>query len=155
MITADHGEHLDDYGVERGHGTLWITNLRTPLLIRCPGLIETGTVVDELTRQIDVLPTVLDYCALPLPYDVQGMSLRGLIEGEDAGLRLVHQGQAVHGEADTVTVRTEDYTFFFGDTRALVHVFNRRVDPTEDADLWQEGAAQQSVAHSLHDGRQR
>jgi hypothetical protein len=39
--------------------------------------------------------------------------------------------------------------------RALVHVFNRRVDPTEDADLWQEGAAQQSVAHSLHDGRQR
>ncbi len=45
------------------------------------------------------------------------------------------------------------HTFFFGDTRALVHVFNRRVDPTEDADLWQEGAAQQSVAHSLHDRR--
>ena len=76
VITADHGEHLDDHGVERGHGTLWITNLRTPLLTRCPGLIETGTVGDELTRQIDVLPTVLDYCAVPLPSDVLGMSLR-------------------------------------------------------------------------------
>ncbi len=76
VVTADHGEHLDDHGVERGHGTLWITNLRTPLLTRCPGLIETGTVGDELTRQIDVLPTVLDYCAVALPSDVLGMSLR-------------------------------------------------------------------------------
>ena len=90
LITADHDEHLDDHGVERGHGTLWITNLRVPLLIRCPGLIAPGRVVDELTRQIDILPTLLDYCDLPMPYDVQGMSLRGMISGDDFVLRLVH-----------------------------------------------------------------
>ncbi len=128
---------------------LWV-----PLLIRCPGLIAPGRVVDELTRQIDILPTLLDYCDLPMPYDVQGMSLRGMISGDDVGLRLVHRGQAVHSEADTVTVRTEDHTFFFEDRR-LVHVFDRQADPDEDTDLWPEGAARQSVAHSVRDGRER
>ena len=155
VITADHGEHLEDHGVERGHGTLWITNLRIPLLVRCPELIEAGTVVGELTRQIDVLPTLLDYCQLPMPYDVQGMSLRGLIEGRDTGLRLVHQGQAVHDEADTVTLRTADHTFFFGDDHDLVHLFDRRTDPQEETDLWGAGSARQSVEHSVRDGEEK
>jgi arylsulfatase A-like enzyme len=154
VITADHGEHLNDHGVERGHGTLWITNLRIPLLIRSPELVEAGTVVGELTRQIDVMPTILDYCGLPMPYDVLGMSLRGLIEGTDASLRLVHQGQAVHDDADIVTLRTEGHTFFF-DAGALVHVFDRQADSMEDADLWAQGAARQSVAHSERDARER
>jgi arylsulfatase A-like enzyme len=154
-ITADHGEHLNDHGVERGHGTLWITNLRIPLLVRCPGLIQPGSVAQELTRQIDVLPTILDYCELPMPYNVQGMSLRGLIEGRDSGMRLVHEGQAVHKDGETVTVRSEKYAFFFGDDGDLVHIFDRRVDAGEDADLWErDSAARQSVEHSLRDGRQ-
>lgn len=154
-ITADHGEHLNDHGIERGHGTLWITNLRIPLLIRCSGLIQPGTVAQDLTRQIDVLPTILDYCDLPMPYDVQGMSLRGLIEGRDSWMRLVHQGQAMHGDSNTVTVRTEHYAFFFDDDGDLVHIFDRRVDESEDEDLWEcYGAVRQSIEHSLRDGRQ-
>ena len=155
-ITADHGEHLDDHGVERGHGTVWITNLWIPLLLRYPEVIPSGSVVGELTRQIDVLPTLLDYCGLSMPYNVQGMSLRGTIEGEDVGMRLVHQGQAVHGEADTVTLRTEDYTFFFGEGGHLAHGFDRRVDPGEERDLCSgDGAIRQSVEHSLQDGKER
>ena len=155
-ITADHGEHLDDHGVERGHGTLWITNAWTPFLLRCPGAIEPGSAVDELTRQIDVLPTILNYCSLPMPYDVQGMSLRGLIEGKDADMRLVHQGQAVYGETDSTTMRTEQYTFFFGDNRDLVHAFDRRTDPQEEKDLWAtDGRAPQSVEHSMRDGEEK
>ncbi len=155
VITADHGEHLNDHGVERGHGTLWISNAHIPLLIRCPGSIQPGTTADELTRQIDVLPTILDYCELPMPYDVQGMSLRGLIEGRDLGLRLVQQGQAVHGDTDTVTVRTGEYAFFFGNDGDLVHVFDRRSDEGEAQDLWKrDGRAQQSVEHSVRDGEE-
>ena len=35
--------------------------------MRFPKRIEPGTTVAELTRQIDVLPTILDYCGLPMP----------------------------------------------------------------------------------------
>ena len=93
VITADHGEHLNDHDVERGHGTLWPSNLWVPLLVRSRGLIEPGVVVPELTRQIDVLPTILDYCELPMPHDMEGMSLRGLIEGTDRELGLFHCGR--------------------------------------------------------------
>ena len=53
-----------------------------------------------------------------------------------------------------MTVRTEYHTFFFEDRR-LVHVFGRQADPNEDTNLRPEGAARQSVAHSVRDGRER
>ena len=155
IITADHGEHLNDHGVERGHGTLWHSNLRVPLLMRSPDLIEPGTVVPELTRQIDVLPTILDYCGLPMPYNVEGLSLRGLIEGTDSDLRLLHQSQIIHGDTYTTTVRNAEYAFLFGDGKDLVHAFDRRSDPDEESDLWtREGTTRHSVEHSERDARE-
>ena len=136
VITADHGEHLNDHGVTRGHGTLWQTCLWVPLLIRLPGLIEPGTVIPELTRQIDILPTILDYCGMPMPYDVEGMSLRGLIEGTDSDLHLVHQGQAIHDETYTATIKNKEYAFHFGNGKNLVHVFDSRDDSDEEHDQW-------------------
>ena len=154
MITADHGAHLNDHGVERGHGTLWITNAWIPLLMRAPGLIDSGVVVGELTRQIDVLPTILDYCGLTMPYDVQGMSLRGAIEGLDSGMRLVHQGQAVYDGNDSVTVRTAEYAFHFGDGE-LARVFDRRRDAAEEASILSaDGVVSDSVEHSVRDGQE-
>jgi hypothetical protein len=71
-------------------------------------------------------------------------------------MRLVHQGQAVYGETDTTTMRTEQYTFFFGDNRDLVHAFDRRTDPQEEKDLWAtDGRAPQSVEHSVRDGEEK
>ena len=156
VLTADHGEHLNDHGVERGHGTLWITNVWIPLLMRRPGVINPGAHVDELTRQIDVLPTILDYCELPMPYDIQGMSLRGAIEGRDSGMRLVHQGQIVHDEVDTMTLRTENFAFHFGDHGDLARAFDRRVDGQEEENLLgSDGRLRQSVEHSIKDGQEK
>ena len=156
VISADHGEHLNDHGVERGHGTLWLTNLWVPLLVRSPGLIEPGVVVPELTRQIDVLPTVLDYCELPMPHNMEGMSLRGLIEGADENLGLFHCGQAIYDDTYTVTVRNAEYAFHFGDGKNLVHAFDLRSDPDEDDDLWHgDSLARHSAEHSLKDARKK
>jgi choline-sulfatase len=156
VITADHGEHLNDHGIERGHGTLWHNNLRVPLLMRCPEHIKPGTTVADLTRQIDVLPTILDYCGLPMPYNLEGMSLRGLIEATDADLRLTHQSQTVAAGIHTATVRTAEYAFHFGANNDLAHVFDRRVDADEENDLWRQGSpAGYSVEHSVRDAQEK
>ena len=155
VITADHGEHLNDHGVERGHGTLWPTTLWVPLLIRGPGMIESGGIVPELTRQIDVLPTILDYCKLPMPHNVEGMSLRGLIEGTDRNLGLIHCGQAIHDDTYTVTIRNRDYAFHFGDQGSLAHVFDLRSDPLEENNRWvTDVTAEYSTEHSRRDAQQ-
>jgi arylsulfatase A-like enzyme len=156
VITADHGEHLNDHGVERGHGTLWLTNLWVPLLMRAPSLVAPGAVVPELTRQIDVLPTVLDYCDIPMPHNMEGMSLRNLIEGTDRDLGLFHCGQAIYDDNHTVTLRNAEYAFHFGDGKNLVHAFDLRSDPGENEDLWNgDSHARYSVDHSVKDGQEK
>lgn len=156
VVTADHGEHLNDHGVERGHGTLWLTNLHIPLAIRAPNLIEPGTVVPELTRQIDVLPTLLDYLELPMPHNVEGMSLRGLIEGDDRDLHLAHVGQAINDERFALTLRNQRYALHFAEDMELAHVFDLGRDLGEAHDLWQAPHdADYSVEHSVRDGKEK
>ncbi len=56
--------------------------LRSPLLIRWPGRISSGTVVSQITGAIDLLPTLVDLTEVPRigekPLD--GLSLRPLLE---------------------------------------------------------------------------
>ena len=142
VITADHGEHINDHGVERGHGSQFLTNLQVPLLMRAPGLINAGTVVNELTRQIDVLPTILEFCQMPMPHNVEGMSLRGLIEGTESGLRLVHHGHCVNDREAPfppylASIRNGEYAFLFGQEKSLTHIFDLRGDAGEEVNLWQ------------------
>ena len=51
-----------------------------PLVISRPGHLKAGTTSDALTTQADVLPTLCDLAGLPAPPDVDGQSLRPLLE---------------------------------------------------------------------------
>jgi N-acetylglucosamine-6-sulfatase len=53
--------------------------LRVPMLIRYPALIKAGTVVSQLTLNIDVAPTFLDLAGAAIPADLQGRSWLPLI----------------------------------------------------------------------------
>ena len=63
VVTADHGEGLDEHG-EAVHGFfLYETTLHVPLIIRGPR-VTPGTRIEGVTRSIDVMPTVLDLLGL-------------------------------------------------------------------------------------------
>ena len=79
IVTADHGESLDQHG-EKTHGIfVYDATMHIPLVIRAPGL-KPGTVVDAATSSIDVVPTILDLLALPA-MTTQGKSLTRLLAG--------------------------------------------------------------------------
>ncbi len=83
VITADHGEDLQDHG-ELGHGLfVYDTTVRIPLLLRLPDLTAAGTVVSEQVRLLDVGPTLLELTGLPLPDPdrVSGRSMASFIVG--------------------------------------------------------------------------
>jgi arylsulfatase A-like enzyme len=68
-------------GLEIGHGfALHEALVRVPLIIAGPGVAATGP-VHEQVRHVDLFPTLADLCALELPMNVDGRSLRPLIEG--------------------------------------------------------------------------
>jgi len=60
----------------------------TPLLVSWPGTLEGGQVFDELVSSIDIMPSILEANALPVPESVEGISFWPLITGqEDAPVR--------------------------------------------------------------------
>jgi len=77
IVTAGFGEDLGDDGTVGGPAPLRDSALHVPLILRCPGRIPSGFVVEEFAQPVDLLPTIaaLTGCALDAP--VQGRALFG------------------------------------------------------------------------------
>jgi arylsulfatase A-like enzyme/Flp pilus assembly protein TadD len=66
VVVGDHGEALGDHG-ELTHGLLvYEPTLRVPLLLRAPGVLPAGKVVQTPVGLADVAPTVAGLLELPL-----------------------------------------------------------------------------------------
>jgi len=78
VITSDHGESLGEREFV-GHGELYENQLRVPLLVYVPG-VAAGR-VELPVSGIDVTPTILDLATGVAPTDLDGWSLRALMEG--------------------------------------------------------------------------
>jgi arylsulfatase A-like enzyme/Flp pilus assembly protein TadD len=73
IITADHGESLGEHG-ETTHGLFgYNSTLAVPLIVDGPA-ISAGH-VDAPVGHADILPTILDLTAIPVPPAVDGQSL--------------------------------------------------------------------------------
>ncbi len=80
VAVADHGESLGEHG-EDEHGVfLYEPVMRVPLIVAGPS-VAAGHVVTEQVRVIDLLPTMLDLAGLPAAGDLDGETLRPLLEG--------------------------------------------------------------------------
>jgi choline-sulfatase len=86
IYTGDHGYLLGQHGRFEKHCS-YEQAIRAPLLIRCPDTIRAGSSTDALVEFIDIVPTVLDLCGVPIPANVQGRSLRLLLTGKTAAHR--------------------------------------------------------------------
>ncbi|MEM6794578.1 MAG: sulfatase [Acidobacteriota bacterium] len=76
VFLSDHGEELFDHG-SWSHGlTLYEEQLLVPFIVRFPGDgAPRGLRSRQRARQVDLLPTLLDYLSLPAPPGLDGSSL--------------------------------------------------------------------------------
>jgi arylsulfatase A-like enzyme/Tfp pilus assembly protein PilF len=80
IVTGDHGESLGEHG-ERTHGLFaYEATLKIPLIFFAPSVVPPGT-VDTVVGHDDVVPTILDALGRPVPADLPGHSLLGLVGG--------------------------------------------------------------------------
>lgn len=72
---------LGDHGPTFQHGkmTPYDLGLRTPLIIAGPGIRAGAT--DALASGLDLMPTLLDLAGAKVPNGLDGLSLRGVLEG--------------------------------------------------------------------------
>jgi uncharacterized sulfatase len=81
VYTTDQGFYIGEHGWFDKR-FMYEESMIMPLLMRYPGEIEPGTVISELTQNIDFAPTFLDFVGLETPSDMQGTSFRALFHDE-------------------------------------------------------------------------
>jgi arylsulfatase A-like enzyme len=79
IYTSDQGFYLGEHGWFDKR-FMYEQSFRTPLVMRYPGHIKPGTKCDKLVQNIDYAPTFLDLAGVPVPDDIQGISLTPLWE---------------------------------------------------------------------------
>jgi arylsulfatase A-like enzyme len=80
IYTADHGFFLGEHGWYDKR-FMYEPSIRIPFLMRYPRAVKAGTVVDKMVINTDFAPTLLDYAGQAVPVEMQGRSLRPLLEG--------------------------------------------------------------------------
>lgn len=68
VVTTD-GDQMLEHGLF-GKNVFFQASVRIPLLVSWPGHIRPG-VYSELVEAVDVLPSLLELCGLPVPEHVQ------------------------------------------------------------------------------------
>jgi arylsulfatase A-like enzyme len=80
VYTTDHGFFLGDHGWFDKR-FMYEQAIRVPWMIRYPGHVKPGTVSKDWVVSIDNAPTALDLAGLPIPEQMQGKSLKPVLEG--------------------------------------------------------------------------
>jgi len=76
FLTSDHGHSLGDHDID-GKFTLWDEAGRAPLIIRQMGV--TPAMISPVVSLLDIAPTMLDFCGIPQPAALDGVSLAPLL----------------------------------------------------------------------------
>lgn len=83
LLWSDHGWHLGEKLHWRKF-TLWEEATHNVLMMKVPGLTQSGGRCDRTVSLMDVFPTLTDVCGLPAKKECEGVSLRPLLANPKA-----------------------------------------------------------------------
>ena len=138
VYSSDQGFYLGEHG---WFDKRWIfeESVRTPLLVRWPGVTKPGSVNKDLVSNLDFAETFLDAAGVAIPADMQGKSLRPILGGQKpADWRTAfyyhyYEWPAPHRVRPHYGVVTDRYKLvrFYGTGEDYWELFDREKDPLE------------------------
>jgi len=138
VYSSDQGFFLGEHG---WFDKRWIfeESVRTPLIVRWPGVTKAGSTSPALVSNVDFAQTFLDLAGVPVPDEMQGRSLRPLLGGNrPADWRTAFYYQyfeypAPHRVRPHYGVITDRFKLvrFFGTGEDYWELFDRVNDPHE------------------------
>ena len=109
VLWGDHGFHLGDHGIWGKH-TTFEEAIRAPLMIIDPR-INKAVKTEAPVEFTDVFPTLCVLAGLPVPDQVQGVSLVNCLTNEEATPRTISTAIHKAGGAYGYTVRSKRFRY--------------------------------------------
>jgi len=156
VCSSDQGFFLGEHG---WFDKRWIfeESLRSPLMVRWPGVTKPGSVNRDIVSLLDFAETFLDIAGAKIPADMQGRSLVPLCKGESPGDW--RRSLYYHYYEFPVPHRVRPHYGVITDRFKLVHYYkpdvndwellDRREDPLEVKNFYRDPAYEQ-VVKDLH-----
>jgi arylsulfatase A-like enzyme len=139
VFTSDHGDMLGSQGLEDAN-VPFEESVRVPLLIRYPRELKAGVQREDiLVSNVDLMPTLLSLCGVPVPRDVQGKDLSfALMHGQAGGQESVFaEGKLGAPDEWRMLVRGLD-KLVVDSNLEVTHLFNLGQDSFELENLARE-----------------
>lgn len=145
IYTSDNGFFLG----ERGWNHKWLMHeesIRVPLIMSDPRQPKPlrGAKCDKLAQNIDIAPTILTFAGIAIPKEMDGTSLKPLVEGKKPEWRthFFYEHHYFHSKNPDNTiprtegVRTEQWKYItYTDHPEFVEFYDVKNDPLEEYNL--------------------
>ena len=159
VFTADHGHSLGEHDYWYHHGEfLYDASMSIPLIIKAPGKLEAGGVVDDQVRSIDVMPTLLGLTGVSHDGpEMDGVDLRTERAGPafletDISYFKWNKRRYVKGVKGKLRgIRTPDWKLIYTPKKGpgVWELFDLNADPEENKNLLKTGEAPMAVTQAL------
>ena len=82
VFMSDHGYHLGEHAGMWHKGSVMEESSRAPLIVAAPGA-KRGEVSPRLVEYVDIYPTLVDFCGMKVPDQLEGSSFVPLLTNPD------------------------------------------------------------------------
>jgi len=103
VLWGDHGWHLGDHNLWCKHSNFEEAT-RAPLIISAPGMVPNST--KSYTEHVDVFPTLCDLAGVPIPSNLQGKSLKPVMQNPTVAVKKYATSQYPRSGVDEESGRT-------------------------------------------------
>jgi uncharacterized sulfatase len=136
VLLGDNGYHLGTRGGYWGKGTPYEESCGVPLLIAAPGKTQAAG-CRRVVEYVDFYPTLVDLCGLPPRRDLEGRSLRPLLD--DPAVPWNHAAYTINArnnEPVNLAVSTERFRYIeYADAKKPSELYDIQADPREWSNL--------------------
>lgn len=145
IYTSDNGFFLGDHGWYDKR-FMYEQSLRVPFIVRWPGAVRGGAVNRDIVINCDWAPTLLDCAGVEVPPEMQGRSIRPLLEGATpAGWRKsmyyhYYEFPGPHNVHPHYGVRTHRHKLIHFYTLNEWELFDLEKDPNEMRSVYDDPA---------------